>query len=114
MSFVTLTIHLCNGLNDKNLLKPRKTCFSLNNIIAEAIKGSFQNDIEELVKSVMAASVQSIVDGVVSALQARVLSLEQVNGDLVKENQRLANENEQLLRMTTPSSMAASRFKYNT
>ena len=66
------------------------------NIIAEAIKGSFQNDLEELVKYVKAASVQSIVDGIVSALQARVLSLEQVNGDLVKENQRLANENEQL------------------
>ena len=27
LSFVTLTIHLCNGLNDKNLVKPRKTCF---------------------------------------------------------------------------------------
>ena len=43
----------------------------------------------------MAVSVQSIVDGVVSALQATILSLEQVNGDLMKENQRLANENEQ-------------------
>ena len=40
----------------------------------------------------MAVSVQSIVDGVVSALQATILSLEQVNGDLMKENQRLANE----------------------
>ena len=27
LSFVTLTIHLCNGLNDKNLVKPRKTRF---------------------------------------------------------------------------------------
>ena len=27
LSFVTLTIHLCNGLNDKKLFKPRKTCF---------------------------------------------------------------------------------------
>ena len=27
LSFVTLTIHLCNGLNDKNLVKQRKTCF---------------------------------------------------------------------------------------
>ena len=27
LSFVTLTIHLCSGLNDKNLVKPRKTCF---------------------------------------------------------------------------------------
>ena len=27
LSFVTLTIHLCNGLNDKNLVKPRQTCF---------------------------------------------------------------------------------------
>ena len=27
LSFVTLTIHPCNGLNDKNLVKPRKTCF---------------------------------------------------------------------------------------
>ena len=24
---LTLTMHLCNGLNDKNLVKPRKTCF---------------------------------------------------------------------------------------
>ena len=27
LSFVTLTIHLCNMLNDMNLVKPRKTCF---------------------------------------------------------------------------------------
>ena len=27
LSFITLTIHLCNGPNDKNLVKPRKTCF---------------------------------------------------------------------------------------
>ena len=27
LSFVTLTIHLCNGLNNKNLVKPRKTYF---------------------------------------------------------------------------------------
>ena len=27
LSFVTLTIHLCNGLNDKNFIKQRKTCF---------------------------------------------------------------------------------------
>ena len=27
LSLVTLTIHLCNWLNDKNLVKPRKTCF---------------------------------------------------------------------------------------
>ena len=27
LSFVTLTIHLCNGLNDNNLAKPRKTYF---------------------------------------------------------------------------------------
>ena len=27
LSFVTLTVHLCNGPNDKNLVKPRKTCF---------------------------------------------------------------------------------------
>ena len=27
LSFVTLTIHLCNGLNDKNLVKLGKTCF---------------------------------------------------------------------------------------
>ena len=27
LSFVTLTIHLCNGLNDKNLVKQGKTCF---------------------------------------------------------------------------------------
>ena len=30
MSFVTLTIHLCNGLNDKNLNELRKTCFMCN------------------------------------------------------------------------------------
>ena len=28
LSFVTLTIHLSNGLNDKNLVKPRKMCFN--------------------------------------------------------------------------------------
>ena len=28
LSFVILTIHLCNGLNDKNLVKPRKNVFS--------------------------------------------------------------------------------------
>ena len=27
LSFFILTIHLCNGLNDKNLVKTRKTCF---------------------------------------------------------------------------------------
>ena len=27
LSFVTFTIHLCDGLNDKNLVKPRKSCF---------------------------------------------------------------------------------------
>ena len=27
LSFVTLTIHLCDGLNDQNLVKPRKKCF---------------------------------------------------------------------------------------
>ena len=27
LSFVTLTIHFFNGLNDKNLVKPRKSCF---------------------------------------------------------------------------------------
>ena len=27
LSFVTLTIHLCNRLNDKDLVKQRKTCF---------------------------------------------------------------------------------------
>ena len=27
LSFVTLTIRLCNGVNDKNLVKPRNTCF---------------------------------------------------------------------------------------
>ena len=27
LSFIIFTIHLCNGLNDKNLVKPRKTCF---------------------------------------------------------------------------------------
>ena len=27
LSFVTLNIHLCKGLNDKNLVKRRKTCF---------------------------------------------------------------------------------------
>ena len=27
LSFVILTIHLCNGLNYKNFVKPRKTCF---------------------------------------------------------------------------------------
>ena len=27
LSFVTLTIHLCNGLNDKNFFKLRKMCF---------------------------------------------------------------------------------------
>ena len=27
LSFVTLTIHLCDGLNNKNLVKQRKTCF---------------------------------------------------------------------------------------
>ena len=26
LSFVTLTIRLCDGLNDKILVKPRKTC----------------------------------------------------------------------------------------
>ena len=26
LSFVILTTHLCNGLNDNNLVKPRKTC----------------------------------------------------------------------------------------
>ena len=63
----------------------------------------------------MAASVHLIVDGVVSALQARVLSIEQVNGYLVKENQRLESENEQLktktesLEITTKSLEQYSR-----
>ena len=28
LSFITLTIHLCDGLNDNNLVKPKKTLFS--------------------------------------------------------------------------------------
>ena len=28
LSFVTLTIHLCNGLNDKNLVKTEENVFS--------------------------------------------------------------------------------------